>query len=126
MIFAFLALVIAFFAYYASSKDTVNEFLKYFLFFIAAVLLLSDTYTYVILPEQISSFYTNGLTYGNYTAFTKNDTRVAMFLGATKNDWVMLEQLKVIMMYVIPLVFLLLIIKWVGEHNVYGKKTGKP
>ena len=125
MLFAFIGLVAAFLAWQLSDRGVVNEYLKYLIFAIAAIFIMYDTYTYVILPEQIGQFYGSGtgLTYGNTTAFNQSDTRVAYFMSRTSNDWVNVENVFGVAMWIIPVVMLMLVIKWISETSWGGSKV---
>ena len=106
-------------------KATSTGYIRTILIFVGFVLIASDAYAQVILPSQLSHFYNggSGLTYSNTTMFDSNDTAVAYFMGYNHNEFYYIELLKGAALWTLPLLMLFLIWRYLGEHNISGKKV---
>ena len=124
MIWAFFGLIALFAAYLTNKNDVINENLKYVLIFIGGVLILADTYTYLVLPAMISNFYNegDGITYGDHTLFDENDAKLAYFFSQVQYDYVWLETLKTMAFWALPILLMFMFVKYLQGYNQSGEK----
>lgn len=79
-------------------RDDINATMKLVLILIGSILILIDTYAFLILPYFISQFYNDGagITINNQTFFNSSDPNVAYFISQTANEWQFLEYFRFI------------------------------
>lgn len=127
MIYAFLAILGLLGVYFVRENDNINKNLKYVVIGIALIFLVVDTYTYLILPDQIDSFYNSGagITYNNATYFDDNDFRIGYFFSQVSNDYTWMEWLRNLGFFIGSIMLLLLAFRYLKNFNSSGERIGK-
>lgn len=126
MILAFFAVLLLIGQYFLAKKEwEYTEIVRQFIMVISIIFLLHDTYYYIFVPAEMSSFYNSGagIQVGNGTFFNSTDTRFEYYAGITKNDYVFIEMLTSMALFAMPLAGALYVLDWLGKNTMLMERV---
>lgn len=129
MIFLFFGLVFILAQFYMQGKTwEFTPLIRQILVFCGLVFMLYDTYYYLILPAEFSSFYNSGsgIDVNGQTFFDSTDYKLALYAGRTSQDYLFIDMLFNIVLFGLPVLMVLYGVDWAGKHNFMLGKVSEP